>query len=392
MELLSLDTNFPGVLKKSLNVLGLSQGKYSSHSFRIGAATSAAMNGLSDSEIQAMGSPITIWIVGSSLVKNAFVQARRRPGGINLGLDHIGVRLWWLGKSGMRLKDLLNRIKLMLRYEEPPNYLVIHIGGNDLGEIKTGVLRNRLKHYVNNIKELLLNTTLVWSQILPRLTWRYSANIDAMDRSRQRINSSLASYIIRHGGHYIRYPDISPNSTFICQDGVHLTDIACQVIFVIIFGLLAEYEEPAQAKSRSGKTPVTAMYPMFQDVHVMIFIGFGFLMTFLKRYGYSAIGINLLLASFVIQWALIVRGFIHGNVLQGGKFSTGLSELSLAHIRSVGLLCFYYKKLVNLKTVLSIRKGNERSVISSCKALVLPRTAPKDIRTVAAAKSAVSIL
>ncbi|VDI65752.1 Hypothetical predicted protein [Mytilus galloprovincialis] len=96
------------------------------------------------------------------------------------------------------------------------------MGGNDLGEIKTGVLRNRLKHY---LKKVLLNTTLVWSQILPRLTWRYSANIDAMDRSRQRINSSLASYIIRHGGHYIRYPDISPNSTFICQDGVHLTDI-----------------------------------------------------------------------------------------------------------------------------------------------------------------------
>ncbi|CAG2230683.1 CD241 [Mytilus edulis] len=37
--------------------------------------------------------------------------------------------------------------------------------------------------------------------------------------------------------------------------------ITCQIIFVIIFGLLAEYEEPAQAKSRSGKTPVTAMYP-----------------------------------------------------------------------------------------------------------------------------------
>lgn len=28
----------------------------------------------------------------------------------------------------------------------------------------------------------------------------------------------------------------------------------------------------------------------FQDIHVMIFIGFGFLMTFLKRYGYSAVG------------------------------------------------------------------------------------------------------
>ncbi|XP_052089957.1 ammonium transporter Rh type A-like [Mytilus californianus] len=114
--------------------------------------------------------------------------------------------------------------------------------------------------------------------------------------------------------------------------------ISCQVIFVIIFGLLAEYEEPAQAKSRKGKTPVTTMYPMFQDVHVMIFIGFGFLMTFLKRYGYSAIGINLLLASFVIQWALIVRGFIHGNVMQGGKFSIGLSDMLTADFAAATVL------------------------------------------------------
>ena len=33
-------------------------------------------------------------------------------------------------------------------------------------------------------------------------------------------------------------------------------------------------------------------YPMFQDVHVMIFVGFGFLMTFLKKYGYGSIGYN----------------------------------------------------------------------------------------------------
>jgi len=65
---------------------------------------------------------------------------------------------------------------------------------------------------------------------------------------------------------------------------------------------------------------------VFQDVHVMIFIGFGFLMTFLKRYGYSAVGVNLLLAAFVIQWALIVRGLIHGDVMNGGKFPIGLGE------------------------------------------------------------------
>lgn len=46
----------------------------------------------------------------------------------------------------------------------------------------------------------------------------------------------------------------------------------------------------------------------FQDIHVMIFVGFAFLMTFLKRYGYSATGFNLVLGAFVIQAAIIARG------------------------------------------------------------------------------------
>ncbi|KAK7071730.1 hypothetical protein SK128_020423 [Halocaridina rubra] len=52
-------------------------------------------------------------------------------------------------------------------------------------------------------------------------------------------------------------------------------------------------------------------YPMFQDVHVMIFIGFGFLMTFLKRYGFSAVGLNFLIAALSLEWAILVNGFFH---------------------------------------------------------------------------------
>lgn len=50
---------------------------------------------------------------------------------------------------------------------------------------------------------------------------------------------------------------------------------------------------------------------VIQDVHVMIFIGFGFLMTFLKKYGFSSVSFNLLTASLGIQWAMIVRGLLH---------------------------------------------------------------------------------
>nr|CAH7728970.1 unnamed protein product [Callosobruchus chinensis] len=40
----------------------------------------------------------------------------------------------------------------------------------------------------------------------------------------------------------------------------------------------------------------------------MIFVGFGFLMSFLRRYGFSALGFTLLLASCIIQWALLCQG------------------------------------------------------------------------------------
>jgi ammonium transporter Rh len=41
----------------------------------------------------------------------------------------------------------------------------------------------------------------------------------------------------------------------------------------------------------------------------MIFVGFGFLMTFLKRYCWSAVGMNFIIAAFVIQVSMITNGF-----------------------------------------------------------------------------------
>jgi len=57
---------------------------------------------------------------------------------------------------------------------------------------------------------------------------------------------------------------------------------------------------------------------MFQDVHVMIFIGFGFLMTFLKRYGLSAVSLNMLLSAVAIEVFTLVYGFFHVHHTEGG--------------------------------------------------------------------------
>lgn len=62
----------------------------------------------------------------------------------------------------------------------------------------------------------------------------------------------------------------------------------------------------------------------FQDVHVMIFVGFGFLMTFLQRYGFSSVGFNFLIAAFALQWATLMQGFFHG--MHGGKIHIGVER------------------------------------------------------------------
>ncbi len=50
-------------------------------------------------------------------------------------------------------------------------------------------------------------------------------------------------------------------------------------------------------------------YPAFQDIHIMIFIGFGFLMCFLKSHNWSSIGYNYLIAAWAIQITILWSHF-----------------------------------------------------------------------------------
>ena len=59
----------------------------------------------------------------------------------------------------------------------------------------------------------------------------------------------------------------------------------------------------------------------------MMFVGFGFLMTFLRRYGYGSVGFNFLIAAYVLEWALLVRGWFTSSISDShGKFEIGVEE------------------------------------------------------------------
>jgi hypothetical protein len=82
---------------------------------------------------------------------------------------------------------------------------------------------------------------LIWSQILPRLNWRYSHNLAVMDKCRRRLNSPIGAHITRNGGCYICYPDFKATNQFISTDGVHLTKLGNAIFLNTIQGGLETF-------------------------------------------------------------------------------------------------------------------------------------------------------
>lgn len=68
----------------------------------------------------------------------------------------------------------------------------------------------------------------------------------------------------------------------------------------------------------------------FQDVHVMVFVGFGFLMVFLQRYGFSSVGFTFLVATFTLQWATLLQGFLHS--FHGGHIHIGVERWAVVSL------------------------------------------------------------
>uniref|UniRef100_A0A8C2JFG9 Rh blood group, D antigen n=1 Tax=Cyprinus carpio TaxID=7962 RepID=A0A8C2JFG9_CYPCA len=83
-----------------------------------------------------------------------------------------------------------------------------------------------------------------------------------------------------------------------------------ETIFILLFVFFVKIEQPEQIDREYDSKLFISSYAEFQDIHVMIFMGFGFLATFLLRYGFSGSGFNVLLAAMAIQWAVLMNGFL----------------------------------------------------------------------------------
>nr|XP_041576229.1 ammonium transporter Rh type A-like [Taeniopygia guttata] len=111
-----------------------------------------------------------------------------------------------------------------------------------------------------------------------------------------------------------------------------------QGALLLFFALFVIYDEPsAQAEDTNlVANQVYSTFPFFQDIQVMLVVGLGLLLTFLPRYGFSALTHNFLLLNFSMQWALVLQGLLHH--FHHGQIHLDLHKLLISEFAAVTVL------------------------------------------------------
>ncbi|XP_075993885.1 rh blood group, D antigen [Genypterus blacodes] len=102
--------------------------------------------------------------------------------------------------------------------------------------------------------------------------------------------------------------------------------------FIVLFAFFTEIDH-------NGKTDTAEfrnLYSVFQDVNVVLIVGFGFLGSFLVRHGFSGSGFNLLVAAITTQWAILLNGF--ESYCNMGKIRVSLMSLVVAEMCAASAL------------------------------------------------------
>lgn len=111
-----------------------------------------------------------------------------------------------------------------------------------------------------------------------------------------------------------------------------------QGALLLFFALFVTYDKPsAQAEDANlVANQLYGIFPLFQDIQVMLVVGLGLLLTFLPHYGLSALTHNFLLLNFSTQWALVLQGLLHR--FHHGQVHLNLHNLLIAEFAAVTVL------------------------------------------------------
>ncbi|KAJ7324885.1 hypothetical protein JRQ81_017905 [Phrynocephalus forsythii] len=226
---------------KVLQQLGVGSLRFGTHSFRIGAASTAAALGYPRGDIRSCReSRARVVFLGHSYVYWAEKFARRSGWGPNLGLGNSAV-VDWRGKRGMRWREFRGAAWAAAQ-GQPPDILLVHLGGNDLtAQTGKSLILEILRDFAA-WKALFPASRIVWSTLIPRQTWQADCDPQKLNRSRRGVNQEVCRAVSREFGAVVGHPEFGVRRTELYRpNGVHLSDAGMELFLRDIQrGLAAE--------------------------------------------------------------------------------------------------------------------------------------------------------
>ncbi len=160
-----------------------------------------------------------IWIIGSSYIRRG-EEAAYEKFGENFGLN---ARVEWFGKGGMRWNGVLPRFYTELSTKSPPDILVIHAGGNDLGLMSAKELASVMRKELMQLHAEFPAMTIAYSCINERQAWRYGRP-GKINKERKTVNTCMRKAVGNFGGEVIEHPLLRYfDENIYLADGVHFT-------------------------------------------------------------------------------------------------------------------------------------------------------------------------
>ncbi|XP_008692804.1 blood group Rh(CE) polypeptide isoform X3 [Ursus maritimus] len=110
-----------------------------------------------------------------------------------------------------------------------------------------------------------------------------------------------------------------------------LWTLVLEAALIVIFFFFTSYDTSSQDPKK-----LTGTFRVLQDVTIMVALGFGFLNSSLRRYGWSSVAFNLFLLALGVQWAVLMDGFLEQSFRK--KVVIKLSSIKLATMSAMSVL------------------------------------------------------
>ncbi|XP_073460352.1 uncharacterized protein [Aquarana catesbeiana] len=178
----------------------------------------------------SLSSECLVWILGHSYVFLGAEQAALKPEGQQLGFPRGQVRIKWIGVPGMLWSRVLREVEHYCRLDRPPDVLLLHVGGNDLGIRASRELSRDIKFDFLRLRSMFPNTVIVWSEMMARTSWSMAMSVERLNKARIKVNKEVGKFFVRNGGLTIRHRDLEKEpQLFLKEDGVHLNAVGIDI-------------------------------------------------------------------------------------------------------------------------------------------------------------------